>query len=693
MRARTSYTWAAVGFLVLVIVIAVCSVAPVRWRLALVRLKATGSLPDLGWGDLVWMSRPGSHFNLKELTETPNPSVAVIKNPSNSAADIATGEGIFQSHCTICHGANGSGGPSGPTLQRRQLAQGSSDWAIFRTISFGIRGTAMPSSNLSKRDKWRLVSYVRSLMVGTKLSANSIPAASIPAPKPVSYEEILSVDQVPSQWLSYFGSYDGHRFSPLNQITTTNAPSLRLLWMRQYSISEPSNEATPLVAGNYMFVTVPPSRVEALDARTGDLIWAYDRTLPEHLSLCCRYVNRGVAILGDTLFFGTLDAHLVALDISTGQLRWEVAIADYKDGYSITGAPLALKNMVITGVAGGEYGIRGFLDARDAATGKEIWRFQTIPQPGQPGADTWEGNSWKTGGGPTWTTGSFDPTTNLLYWPIGNPSPPYAGELRRGDNLYTDSVVALDADHGTLRWYFQFTPHDLFDWDAAETLVLFDENIEGKRQRLLAQANRNGFYYLLDRDTGRFLLARQYAKQTWAQGIDNRGRPIINPTAHPTAQGTAVYPSGGGGTNWWPPSYSPVTRLIYFPFLDWGGIFYRSEREPLYHAGEPFEGGGFQYSNDPPAEAAVRALNPVTGELKWEYRNPAYNVGGLLSTGGGVVFGSQGQYFFALDANTGRELWRVNTGGRTVAAPITFLCEGKQMVTIAAGHDLLTFGH
>ena len=437
MRARTSYTWAAVGFLVLVIVIAVCSVAPVRWRLALVRLKATGSLPDLGWGDLVWMSRPGSNFNLKELTETPNPSVAVIKNPYNSAADIATGEGVFQSHCTICHGANGSGGPSGPTLQRRQLAQGSSDLAIFRTISFGIRGTAMPSSNLSKRDKWRLVSYVRSLMVGTKLSANSIPAASIPAPKPVSYEEILSVDQVPSQWLSYLGSYDSHRFSPLNQITTTNAPSLRLLWMRQYSISEPSNEATPLVAGNYMFVTVPPSRVEALDARTGDLIWAYDRTLPEHLSLCCRYVNRGVAILGDTLFFGTLDAHLVALDISTGQLRWEVAIADYKDGYSITGAPLALKNMVITGVAGGEYGIRGFLDARDAATGKEIWRFQTIPQPGQPGADTWEGDSWKTGGGPTWTTGSFDPTTNLLYWPIGNPQSALRGGITsRGQPLY-----------------------------------------------------------------------------------------------------------------------------------------------------------------------------------------------------------------------------------------------------------------
>jgi alcohol dehydrogenase (cytochrome c) len=694
--ARTRYAWAAVGFLVLVIVIAVCSVAPVRWRLAVVRLKATGSLPDLGWVDLFWMSRPGgNHFNLDELANTPNPYI-VIRSPYSSAADISAGEGIFQSHCTICHGANGSEGLSGPTLQQRQMVRGSSDWAIFRTISFGMRGTAMPGSTLPELDRWRLVAYVRSLMLGSKPAANSTPVARIPVPKPVSYEEILSADQRPDRWLSYSGSYDSHRFSPLHEITTANVAGLRLLWMRQYSISEGTIETSPLVAGNYMFVTVPPNRVEALNARTGDLIWAYDRNLPEHLSLCCGYANRGLAILGDTLFFGTLDAHLVALDISTGQVRWDVEIADNKDGYSITAAPLVLKDMVITGVAGGEFGIRGFVDARDAATGREIWRFQTIPQPGQPGGDTWEGNAWKTGGGPTWITGSFDPETNLLYWPIGNPSPNIAGDARRGDNLYTNSVVALDADHGTLRWYFQFTPHDVFDWDATENLVLFDGNIEGKRQRLLAQANRNGFYYLLDRDTGRFLLARQFAKQTWAQGIDSRGRPIANPTAHPTRQGTAVYPGIAGGANWQSPSYSPVTGFIYVPFLDRGGIFYTTgERGDLrYHPGELFEGGFFQLFSDRDhhPEAAVRALNAVTGEQKWEYRNPASQIGGLLSTGGGVVFGSQDQYFFALDASTGHELWRVSTGGRILAAPITFLCEGKQIVTIAAGQDILTFG-
>ncbi len=547
----------------------------------------------------------------------------------------------------------------------------------------------MPPANLPEGDKWRLVAYVKSVMGDSKSAVGSTPDSAILALKPVTYEEIRAADRFPDRWLTYSGSYDGHRFSTLSQITPANVGGLRLLWMRQYTTSEPSIETSPLVVGRYMFLTVPPNRVEALDAQTGTLIWAYDRKLPERLSLCCGYVNRGLAVLGSTLFFGTLDAHLVALDMSTGRVSWDVEIADYKSGYGITGAPLALKNMVITGVAGGEYGIRGFVDARDPATGKEIWRFNTIPQPGQQGADTWQGDAWKTGGGPTWLTGSFDPDTNLIYWPTGNPSPNFEGGTRKGDNLYTDSVVALDADHGTLQWYFQFSPHDVFDWDATETPVLLDAHPAGKQERLLAQANRNAFFYLLDRETGSFRLAEPFAKQTWADGIDNYGRPIANPAAHPTAQGTPIYPGVGGATSWQSPSYSPATGLMYISALDWGGMFYEGHAE--YRPGEPFLGGDSEFFGERP-QGAVRAVKATTGEVKWEYRNPAFSVGGLMSTGGGIVFGSQEKNFFALDASTGRELWRLSTGGRVVAAPITFLCQGKQLVTIAAGHDILTFG-
>jgi len=566
------------------------------------------------------------------------------------------------------------------------MVQGDSDWALFRTISFGIRRTAMPSSSLPWLDKWRLVAYVNSLTVQTQLPNST----SVLSAKPVGYEEIRAAGRTADNWLTYSGSYDGHRFSPNSQITPANVLGLRLLWMRQYNTSEPSIETSPLVVGDYMFVTVPPNRVEALDVKSGELIWTYDRKLPERLSVCCGYVNRGLAVLGSTLFFGTLDAHLVALDMNTGQVSWDVEIADYKRGYSITSAPLAIKNLVITGVAGGEFGIRGFIDARDAVTGKEVWRFDTIPQPGQPGADTWEGTASRTGGAPTWLTGSFDPDTNLIYWPTGNPSPNFNGAGRAGDNLYTNSVVALDADRGTLRWYFQFSPHDVFDWDATEIVVLLDGKVDGKRERFLAQANRNGFFYLLDAKTGVFRLAKPFGKQTWADGIDSHGRPIVSSTAHPSEKGTAVYPGVGGATNWESPSYSPVTGLMYVPTLDWGGIFYTEHAD--YRPGEPFPGGSFQFFANDSSQAAVRALNPWTGEVKWEYRNPATNIAGLLSTGGGVVFGSQDQNFFALDANTGRELWRVNTGGRTVAAPISFLYKGSQMVTIAAGHDILTFG-
>jgi alcohol dehydrogenase (cytochrome c) len=570
------------------------------------------------------------------------------------------------------------------------MVQGDSDWALFRTLSMGISGTAMPPSGLPWLEKWQLVTYVRSVTGGGTETPIDSEAASEVQAQPVSYDAIRAAGQNLDSWLTYSGSYDGHRFSPNNKITPANVGGLRLLWMRQYDTTEPSIETSPLVVGGYMFVTVPPNRVEALDAKTGALVWAYDRNLPDRPTLCCGYSNRGLAVLGSTLFLGTLDAHLVALDMHTGRVLWDVEIADYKSGSSITGAPLALKNLIVTGVAGGEFGFRGFIDARDPETGKEVWKFDTIPQSGEPGAETWAGNSGQTGGGPTWLTGSFDPSTNLIYWPIGNPSPNFDGDARAGDNLYTNSVVALDADRGTLRWYFQFTPHDVFDWDATEIVVLLDAIVSGKQQHLLAQSNRNGFFYLLDTKTGLLQLAKPVAKETWANGIDDHGRPKLNPGVLPSEKGTSIYPGVGGGSNWESPSYSPGTGLMYVPVLDWGGIFYKGNAKRL--PGDEFLGGSFQFFANGTAQGAVRAVNPLTGEVQWEYRNPATNIGGLLSTGGGVVFGSQNQNFFALDANTGHELWLVNTGGRTVASPITYLCQGKQMVTIAAGHDIMTFG-
>jgi alcohol dehydrogenase (cytochrome c) len=688
MNSRSRYLWITAALLFVGVVSALGATPKARWGIAIVRSKIMGSLPDVEWMDLFRMVRSGARFNLPELSKTPNP-YAAIRNPYNSSADVSTGSELFRSQCATCHGSDGSGGPGGPDLQHRQMVKGSSDWAFFRTVSLGIPGTSMPASNLSWLDKWRLVAYLRALSLRGERTPDSGTVSEIQA-HPVRYDEIQAADRNPKDWLTYSGSYDSRRFSPVNQITPANASGLRLLWMRQFDMSESSIETTPLVVDGYMFITLPPNRIEALDARTGVVIWKYERPLPDHLSLCCGYVNRGLAVLGGMLFFGTLDAHLVALDLRTGQVSWDVEIADYKAGYSITSAPLALKNLVITGVAGGEFGIRGFIDARDALTGKEVWRFDTIPHPGQPGSETWSDNSHKTGGGPTWLTGSFDPEANLIFWPTGNPSPNFDGDARQGDNLYTNCVVALDADHGTLRWYFQFTPHDVFDWDSTEIPILLDLNIAGIQKRLLAHANRNGFYYLLDRDTGSFRLAQPFAKQTWANRIDAHGRPELNPSAHPTQQGTTIYPGVGGATNWQSPSYSPLTGLMYIPVLDWGGIFYSRHAE--YHPGELFLGGSFQFFANESSQGAVRALDALSGNVRWEYRNSATNIGGLLSTGGGIVFGSQDQNFFALDAKTGHELWHVGTGGRTVAAPITFLCDGKQMVTIAAGHDILTFG-
>ena len=489
----------------------------------------------------------------------------------------------------------------------------------------------------------------------------------------VTSDRLAGASSEPQHWLTYSGTYDGKRFSPLDQITRANVGRLALQWVFQTRV-QGSHETTPLVIDDVMYLTTPQNHAYAIDVRTGRPLWHYERALPKEMSLCCGPQNRGFGALGDLLFLGTLDAHVVALDAKTGRVRWDVEAAEANQGYSFTGAPLVVKDKVIVGAAGGEYGIRGFIDAYDATTGKRAWRFYTIPGEGEPGNDSWAGDSWKRGGAPAWVTGAYDPALNTLYWGTGNPGPQMYGANRRGDNLYSDSLVALDPDTGTLKWHFQFTPHDVHDWDATHTPILIDETIAGTPRKLVAVANRNGFFYTLDRVTGQFLRARSYTKVTWATHIDERGRPVLVPNMDPSAEGTRVCPSGTGGTNWHSPSYSPMTRLMYFFSNERCDTFMADDDlEPPHRAGRPYIGSAFFPDPGEPEEGAVRAVDPTTGATRWEFRQFSGAWAGVTATAGGLVFSGDGQgNFIALDAESGRDLWHVPLGAPIRTAAISY---------------------
>jgi alcohol dehydrogenase (cytochrome c) len=503
----------------------------------------------------------------------------------------------------------------------------------------------------------------------------------------VPYERIAAGE--PGNWLTYSGNYAGHRFSPLQEITPANVADLRVKWV--YQFRERRTEVSPLVADGVMYVTAP-NFAAALDARTGRTLWTYERPVPlDQQTIGFGRVNRGAAILDGTVFVGTLDAHVVALDAKSGAVRWDVAVADYKLGYCLTLAPLAIRGKVLVGTSGGEAGIRGFVDAYDAKTGKRLWRFWTIPGPGEPGHETWSGEAWKTGGGSTWVTGSYDPELNLVYWGTGNPGPDWNGDVRPGDNLYTCSLVALDAESGKLKWHFQFTPHDTHDWDSTHVPVLLEGTMRGKTRKLVANANRNGFYYVLDRETGEFLVGTPYAKQTWAEGLDDRGRPKVIPGTEPSEAGTLVWPSLQGATNWFSPSYSPLTRLFYVAVREMGAVYYKREAE--YKPGTFFAGGGERTLSGDQAWGAVRALDVETGKRRWEFRLQSPTWAGVMATAGGLVFGGSDEgNFFALDAGTGKPLWDFQAGGPVVANPISFAVDGRQYVAVAAERALFIFG-
>jgi alcohol dehydrogenase (cytochrome c) len=536
------------------------------------------------------------------------------------------------------------------------------------------------------------------IVIGSLSAAAQTPAAS----RPITYEDLLGGFKSPTSWLTYSGDYTGKRHSPLTKITPKNVKDLAPQWLFQTELSAPGRgfETTPIVVDGVLYITAIANSAWAVDARTGRSIWRYRRNLPTPLKACCGQVNHGFGILGDRLFMGTLDAHLVALDRKTGTVLWDVAAADYKDGYSITLAPLVVKDKVIVGIAGGDYAARGFIDAYDAQTGKRVWRFYTVPSAGEPGSQTWPGaEEMLRGGGGVYATGSFDPVLNQVYFGTGNPNPQYYGNDRLGDNLYTCSLVALDADTGTLRWHYQFTPHDTHDWDSSHVPVLADLTIGGQAHKVVMVANRNGFFYVLDRESGKFLLGKPFTSTSpnWAREIGADGRPVVLDNLGTPEK---CIPDQRGGTNFMPPSYDPVRRLFFVTARETCTTWVSTKPATItmgafLPSGGPrrVEGGRDQYS-------ALRAIDPTTGELKWEHRFQTYPSiqmldlsGGATSTASGLVFaGNNEGYLNAFESTTGKLLWRFQTGAPIWGAPpVTFMLDGRQWVVVPSGVTLTAF--
>ena len=528
-------------------------------------------------------------------------------------------------------------------------------------------------------------------------------AAALALNAQVTWDRLLNAAKEPQNWLTYSGTYSSQRYSALSQITPANVADLEMKWVWQAD-SIQKNEATPLVVDGVMYTTQAPNDVVALDAKTGRVYWTFQYKVSPDVRLCCGQVNRGLAILGNTLFLGTVDAHLLALDAKNGRVLWNTEVADPKLGYSITEAPLVIKDKVVLGPAGGEYGIRGFFAAYNASDGKLAWKFSTVPAAGEPGVETWAGDSWKHGSAASWITGSYDPDLNLIYYGTGNPGPDWNPDERKGDNLYSCSMVALDAETGKLKWHFQFTPNDSSDWDSTQVPVLAEIDWNGARRMVLMLANRNGFFYVLDRTSGRFLRGNAFVHQTWAAGLDENGRPIRLPDTQPTVEGTRIYPGMQGGTNWYSPSFSPRTGLFYISA--WKDYYsYFSKLPASYNEGQNFYGGATKSAVQPirrgpinvwtesAGHGEVIALDPHSGQEKWSFPTNDVSDSGILTTASDLLFtGGREGYFWALDARTGKALWHATTGGQISSTAITYVVDGKQYVAISANHALFVFG-
>jgi alcohol dehydrogenase (cytochrome c) len=674
--------------------------------------------------------------------------VAYVHELSSPAAenpapgDVSAGERFVfgKGNCAACHTVGGRGGWIGPDLsavgRRRSLADieraikdpsrritpgfrvatvrlnnGSSLRGLLKnesTFDLQLQGldgrlrvltrneiaavdrekkSIMPPVEASEGDLRDLLAYLSRLDGSAAAQAG---ADTAPLPGAVSFAQIASPQK--GDWPTYHGVLTGNRHSSIDQINTANVASLAARWSFTTSRSG-KLEVTPVVVGGVMYVTAV-NEAWALDARSGREIWHYERPQSKGLSGdAAGGINRGVAILGDRVFMVTDNAHLIALHRLTGSLLWDVEMADWRVNYGATSAPLVVNELVISGTSGGDEGIRGFVAAYKASTGERVWRFWTIPAPSEPLSETWGGKALNHGCTAAWLTGTYDVETNQLFWTTGNPCPDYNGDERQGDNLYSDSVVALDPATGKLRWHFQYTPHDVHDWDSAQTAMVVDAPFQGRERKLLLHANRNGFFYVLDRTNGRFLRATPFVeKLNWAKSMGPDGRPIINHAADPTPQGAKGCPSVDGATNWFSNAYNPATGLFYLMALEKCNIFTKSDA--VWTAGESYYGGE---TRDVPGESPqkfLRAINLETGKLAWEIPQTgnAQSWGGVLSTAGGVVFFCEDSgAFAATDAHSGRLLWHFQTSDLWKASPMTYLADGRQFVAVAAAGRIWAF--
>ncbi|HEY2402058.1 MAG TPA: PQQ-dependent dehydrogenase, methanol/ethanol family [Steroidobacteraceae bacterium] len=506
-----------------------------------------------------------------------------------------------------------------------------------------------------------------------------------------TFARLKAADKEPQNWLTYWGSYRSEHFSELEQINRSNVATLQARWAAPLPGDVPL-EATPIVVDGVMYLAGAPGDVYAFDARSGLLIWRFHRQQQVVNPFQINPFNRGVAVLDQRVFVVTLDNQLIALDARSGRVLWEKQVANTMEGYTMTGAPLTLGNEVIVGISGGEMGIRGFLDAYDVRDGHQLWRFYTIPGPGEPGHGTWSGDSWKTGSGGTWLTGSYDTQLNLLYWAVGNPGPDFDPEKRTGDNLYTSSVLALNPDTGKLVWYYQFSPHDTHDWDSNEDMILGEIPVAGQTRKVLMHADRNGFFYTLDRTTGKFISAVPFVRQTWNKGFDANGRPIVDPASVSTPQGHSIAP-GVGGTNFQAPSYDPKRRVLFLNYLDAEST---ATYQPVeYQSGQAFTGANFSKFRPPAQEPehGVMALDVLTGRKLWTFPVTRLTLpAGVLATRGEVVFAATAEgNLLGLDAQTGQPLWHFQSNRPILASPMSYSVDGAQFVAISAGNTLYSF--
>jgi len=539
---------------------------------------------------------------------------------------------------------------------------------------------------------WRrlLGGFFVSILLVLPLGAQSEKKGSVSTLIDVQPSELLSAP-VSANWLSYNGDYTGRRYSALREINTSNVAQLRAEWVFHAPNSD-RLEVTPVVSGGIMFLT-SANDAYALDAQTGQTLWHYSRPITEGLiDDASQHHNRGVGIWHSRIYMETDNAHLLCLDARSGHLLWDVPYTDGDPNYGATSAPLVVKDKVLVGTSGGDDGVRGFVAAYDAETGKEAWRFWTIPAPGEFGSSSWPGDAWKHGGATTWMPGTYDPELNTVYWGTSNPAPDFDGDPRPGDDLYTDCLLALDADTGRLKWYFQFTPHDLFDYDATETPMLVDTMFRGQKRKLVVEANRNGFIYVLDRADGKFLLATRFAeKLSWASGIDQNGRPIRT-DAQPSETGTRICPGMVGATNWYSPSFSPDTSMLYFIALESCDIYAKKPQE--FQRGKTYYSTGVRRSQGDHNQKILLAYALESDKPAWRYvqAGEGHSSAGTMTTAAGLLFfGDDTRSFEAVDARTGKPLWHFNTGQNIAASPMSYAVGTKQYVAIAAGGDVFSF--